>query len=80
MYQAVKGSLRQPGYALLYLIALFLLGFHLRHGFEFASRHWACARTGRHCSNGLLSSSGCWCLSLCYHADLLLLVEFHGGQ
>ena len=46
MYQAVVTAFSNPVYALLYLIALFLLGFHLRHGFESAFQtlglrsHW----------------------------------------
>lgn len=36
MYQAVKTAFSNPIYVVLYLIALCLLGFHLRHGFESA--------------------------------------------
>jgi succinate dehydrogenase / fumarate reductase cytochrome b subunit len=36
MYKAVKAAFSNPLYVGLYLIALFLLGFHLRHGFESA--------------------------------------------
>jgi succinate dehydrogenase / fumarate reductase cytochrome b subunit len=36
MYQAVKTAFSNPIYVVLYLIALGLLGFHLRHGFESA--------------------------------------------
>ncbi len=36
MVDLVKASFADPVYSLFYLIALFLLGFHLRHGFQSA--------------------------------------------
>ncbi len=36
MYEVVKTTLAEPVYGIFYLIAMFLLGFHLRHGFQSA--------------------------------------------
>jgi len=46
MYQMVVAAFSNPVYALAYLISMFLLGFHLRHGFQSAFQtlglrsHW----------------------------------------
>jgi len=36
MYAVVKSAFANPLYSLFYLVALFILGFHLRHGFQSA--------------------------------------------
>ena len=36
MYAVVSSTFSDPIYAVLYLVAMFLLGFHLRHGFQSA--------------------------------------------
>ncbi|MBI4811118.1 MAG: succinate dehydrogenase cytochrome b subunit [Ignavibacteriales bacterium] len=36
MYEVVKTTFSEPVYGIFYLIAMFLLGFHLRHGFQSA--------------------------------------------
>ncbi len=36
MYEIVRASLADPAYAALYVVAVALLGFHLRHGFQSA--------------------------------------------
>jgi succinate dehydrogenase / fumarate reductase, cytochrome b subunit len=36
MYQLVTTAFRSPGYDAIYLVALVLLGYHLRHGFQSA--------------------------------------------
>jgi succinate dehydrogenase / fumarate reductase cytochrome b subunit len=36
MYEVVRASLSDPMYAALYIVAIGLLGFHLRHGFQSA--------------------------------------------
>ncbi|MDI6766804.1 MAG: succinate dehydrogenase cytochrome b subunit [Bacteroidota bacterium] len=36
MYEVVRATLSEPVYGIFYLIAMFLLGFHLRHGFQSA--------------------------------------------
>jgi succinate dehydrogenase / fumarate reductase cytochrome b subunit len=36
MYQIVRATFSDPIYGILYIIAMFLLGFHLKHGFQSA--------------------------------------------
>jgi succinate dehydrogenase / fumarate reductase cytochrome b subunit len=36
LYELVKTAFESPSYDAFYLVALFLLGFHLRHGFQSA--------------------------------------------
>ncbi len=36
MYEVIKATFSEPAYGIFYLIAMFLLGFHLRHGFQSA--------------------------------------------
>ena len=36
MYEVVKGTFTDPVYGIFYIVAMFLLGYHLRHGFQSA--------------------------------------------
>jgi succinate dehydrogenase / fumarate reductase cytochrome b subunit len=36
MYEVVRSTFSEPIYGIFYLIAMFLIGFHLKHGFQSA--------------------------------------------
>jgi succinate dehydrogenase / fumarate reductase cytochrome b subunit len=36
MFEVVRGTFTDPVYGIFYLVAMFLLGFHLKHGFQSA--------------------------------------------